>query len=398
MHQGALAGVRVLDLSGTSANFGVKLIAGYGADVIKVEPPAGDALRAAGPFADGKEGPDASLPFIVNNINKRGITIDLESREGQLLFRRLGTGADVVFETAAPGWMDARGIGFAALSALNPRLIYVAVTPFGQSGPRAYYRASEFTSQAMGGALFMTGDPGERPVRGAWRVADKMAGYTAASATLFALFHRNATGEGQFIDVSVQEAVASQMESSTVTYWFSGNVRQRNGWRYPTTTCPAGIYPCIDGEVSIVASKPHQWTGLRDWIDDERLHEERYMIEANRYAERDYIDPIVIAWTKTMPKSVLFHEGQRRGVPIGESMTPADLVRDVHLLQRGYIVPAEHPVLGRHHVPGAPFIMSGSPWQLRRTAPLLGEHNDEVYTEAGVSPDELADLRRAGVV
>jgi crotonobetainyl-CoA:carnitine CoA-transferase CaiB-like acyl-CoA transferase len=122
------------------------------------------------------------------------------------------------------------------------------------------------------------------------------------------------------------------------------------------------------------------------------------MIEANRFAERDYIDPIVIEWTKTMPKSVLFHEGQRRGVPIGESMTPADIVHDVHLLQRGYIVAGEHPELGEYQMPGAPFQMGGTPWRLRRSAPLLGEHNAEVFAEIGVSDSELADLKTKKVI
>ncbi|MEO6043442.1 MAG: CoA transferase [Tepidiformaceae bacterium] len=395
---GALSGVRVLDLTAVRGNFGAKLIAGLGADVIKFEPPAGDELRHIGPFASGHEGPEASLTFAVNNINKRGVTLDFESSEGQLLFRRLAATSDIVLETADPGWMDERGIGFKMLSALNPRLIYTAITPYGQTGPYARYKGSEISGQAMGGAMFMTGTPGARPVRASWLVSDKMSGYTAAAATMFALYHQRTTGRGQYIDVSTQEAVAAQMESAPVLYWFAKTIRQRNGWRYPSTTCPAGIYPTKDGYASIVASKPHQWTGLRDWINDERLMEERYMIEANRFAERDYIDPIVTEWTKTMLKAELFHEGQRRGVPIGESMTPADIVHDVHLLQRGYIVSGEHPELGEFQMPGAPFQMSGTPWRLRRSAPLLGEHNAEVYAEIGVTPAELTDLKTRKVI
>ena len=395
---GALTGVRVLDLTGTRGNFGAKLIAGLGADVIKIEPPGGDDLRHHGPYAGGQEGPERSLTFAINNINKRGITLNLESGEGQLLFRRLATNADVVLETADPGWMDGRGVGFKALGALNPRLIYAAITPYGQTGPFAHYKGSEMSGQAMGGAMFMTGTPGERPLRAAWLVSDKMAGYTAAAATMFALYHARTTGRGQYIDVSTQEAVVAQMESAPVLYWFAGTVRQRNGWRYPSTTCPAGIYPAKDGYASIVASKPHQWTGLRDWIGDERLMEERYMIEANRFADRDYVDPIIIEWTRTMPKAELFHGGQRRGVPIGESMAPADLVHDVHLLQRGYIVAGDHPEIGPHQLPGPPFPMSGTPWRLRRSAPLLGEHNAELFAELGVNEAELVGLKERMVI
>jgi benzylsuccinate CoA-transferase BbsE subunit len=395
---GALAGVRLLDLSSPLANFAARLVAGLGADVIKVEPPGGDPLRQREPFWGGQPDPDGSLDFIVNNVNKRGVTLDLECAAGQALFRRLAKDADIVLETAPPGWMAGRGVGFDALSALNPRLVYVAVTPFGQTGPRTHWQAGEFTLQAIGGALYLTGEPGERPLRGGGGVAEKMTGYIAATAMVFALNARVVHGRGQFIDVSAQEAVASQMESSQVGYWFSGNIRRRGGWRYPSTTCPAGIYPCKDGHASIVASKPHQWSALRDWIGDQRLYEERYMVEATRFAERDFIDPIVIDWTRTMAKAELFHGGQARGIPIGESMTPADLVRDEHLRERGYVVPAHHPRLGDFEVPGASFIMSETPWALRHPAPLLGEHNAEVYAEAGIGPAELEQLSVRGVI
>lgn len=394
----ALSGVRVLDLSGPLANFAARLVAGLGADVIKVEPLDGDPLRRREPFWDGEPDRDGGLDFIANNLNKRGVTVDLDHAEGQALFRRLAATADVVLETAAPGWMAARGIGFTALSALNPRLIYVAVTPFGQTGPRAQWRAGEFTLQAIGGALYLTGEPGERPLRGGGGVAEKMTGYTTATALIFALNVRAMRGVGQFIDVSAQEAVASQMESSQVGFWFSGRIRGRDGWRYPSTTCPAGIYPCKDGYASIVASKPHQWTALRDWIGDQRLDEERYMVEATRFAERDLIDPIVIAWTQTMPKAELFHGGQARGIPIGESMTPLDLVQDEHLRQRGYIVPAHHPRFGDYEAPGGSFILSETPWALRRGAPGLGEHNADVFGELGVAAAELDTLRAGGVI
>jgi benzylsuccinate CoA-transferase BbsE subunit len=395
---GALAGIRVLDLAGPRANFATKLMAGLGADVIKVEPPEGDELRRRGPFPAGRIHPETSLGFVDANTNKRGITLNLETATGQRLFRKLAERADAVLETMPPGWMDSRGIGYSALSKLAPGLVYTAVTPFGQSGPRASYKATDLTTQAMGGSLFLTGEPGGRPVRAAITVADKMAGYTAATATVMALYHRNATGQGQFIDVSAQEAVVFQIETAPMRYWFTGDIRRRDGWRHPTVTCPAGLYPCVDGYVSIVASKPHQWTGLRDWIGDERLMKDEYMMEPNRFADRDFIDPIVAEWTKTMKKSVLFHEGQRRGVPIGECMLPEDMVRDVHLRSRGYFVPTGHPVLGEFDFPGPPFLMMGTPWRLRRPAPLLGEHNAEVFGELGLGEAEIAGLRREGIL
>jgi crotonobetainyl-CoA:carnitine CoA-transferase CaiB-like acyl-CoA transferase len=326
------------------------------------------------------------------------VTLDLEKRAGQRLLQRLASTADALIETAPVGWMDERGAGYKALSTLNPRLVYTAVTPFGQWGPRVGWRGGELTTQAMGGALHMTGEQDGRPVRGAVRVADHVSGYTAALATAVALFYQRKTGQGQYIDLSMQEAMLSNTEAASVLYWFTGMVRGRNGWRYPSTTCPAGVYPCKDGYASIVASRPHQWAALRDWIGDPRLYEERYMQEPVRFAERDYLDPIFIEWTKTMPKAVLFHEGQRRDIPIGESLRPGEVPHDAHLRQLGYTVHAEHAELGHFLMPGAPFRMTGTPWRLRRPAPLLGEHNAEVYGELGLSAEEIDALQQEGVL
>lgn len=386
----ALEGLRVLDLTGPLGNYAAKLMADFGADVIKVEPECGDAFRKRGPMPAGAKYQDAGLPFILNNLNKRSFAVDLESAAGQRLFRRLATRSDVVLETAEPGWMDSRGIGYAALSSLNPALVYTAITPFGQTGPHAHYKASDLTIQAMGGALALTGDPGGRPVRGGIRVAEKMAGYTAAAATAFAIHYRRVTGNGQFIDVSAQDAVISQMEMSTTRYIFTGAVQQRNGWRVAVVTCPAGLFPCLDGEVSIVASKIHQWGALRDWIGDERLMKEEYLMEPARFADRDYIDPIVAEWTRTMTKADVFHGGQRRGIPIGECLRPGDVVRDIHMLNRGYVATMDDPRMGRVQVPGAPYQMSGTPWRVRRPAPFPGQHNAEILDELGFDSAEAA--------
>lgn len=394
----ALAGIRVLDLTSPLGNYAAKLMADFGADVIKVEPPCGDPFRTRRPMPATTAFPDAGLPFILNNLNKRSLTVDLESSAGQMLFRRLARQADVLLETAEPGWMDQRGIGYAALSALNPALVYTAITPFGQFGPHAQYRASDLTIQAMGGALALTGDPGERPVRGGIHVGEKMAGYTAATATAFAVHYRLASGKGQFIDVSAQDAVISQMEMSTTRYIFTGAVQQRNGWRVAVVTCPAGLYPCLDGEVSIVASKIHQWSALRDWIGDERLMKDEYLMEPARFADRDFIDPIVSEWTRTMKKADVFHEGQRRGIPIGECLRPGEVVRDIHLLNRGYVSTIDDPRMGTVQVPGAPYQMSGTPWRVRRPAPFAGQHNAEILAEIGIDELEAADLQAAGVV
>jgi benzylsuccinate CoA-transferase BbsE subunit len=393
----ALDGIRVLDLAGPLGVFGAKMLADLGADVINIEPPEGDELRRRPPFADQRPHPEGSLPFFQNNCNKRGITLNLDTEAGRALFRGLVATADVVIETAAPGWMAARRIAYHDLQDQHPRLIWAAVTPFGQDGPRARWAGTELGLQAMGGALYLTGERDERPVRAGGHVAEKMAGYTAGTAVMFALQWRNRSGRGQFIDVSAQEAIAAQMESFTTKIFYTGSIYSRDGRLYPRTY-PAGLFPCADGWVSLVAGPLHQWHALRDWIADERLFEPRFEELDVRMAERPYLDPIICDWTRPQKKYHLFEEGQRRRIPVGVSLTPGEVTRDPHLRERGYVSTLEHPHLGTVEVPGRPYILEKTPWTLRRPAPLLGEHNEEVYAELGLCRNDLSELRQQGVI
>jgi crotonobetainyl-CoA:carnitine CoA-transferase CaiB-like acyl-CoA transferase len=373
---GALGGIRVLDLCGPFGAFGARMLADLGADVVKVEPPGGDAMRSRPPFA-GPPGPERSLPFFLANANKRGVVIDLDSDPGRDEFRRLAASADVVMESMPPGAMDARGLGYKSFAQEQPGLVWVAITPFGQDGPWAGYRLSELSAQAAGGALYLTGEKGERPVLAGGHVAEKIAGYTAALAVATAIFWREHGGTGQFIDLSIQEAVVSQMESFTTKVFYSGDVYSREGRLYPRTY-PAGIFPCSDGWVSLVAGPVHQWHALRDWIDDDRLRAVRFDDLGTRMRERPYLDEIICAWTSGLGKDFLFHEGQRRRIPVGVCFAPAEVTRDEHLAARNYTTRLKHQVLGDLTVPGRPYLLSRTPWELSRPAPLLGEHNREL--------------------
>ena len=386
---GALQGLRVLDVAGAWASFGTKMLADLGADVIVVEPPGGHELRHRGPFVGGTRDIERSTSFILQNGNKRSVTLDLDSVLGTTDFRRLVTVSDIVVESGRPGELDARGIGYRSLAESNPRLIWAAVTPFGQDGPFANFEVSELSAQAMGGALYLTGEPRERPVLAGGHVAEKMSGYMAALALANAVYWRDQTGWGQFIDLSVQEAVVSQMESFTTKIVYTGEVYARDGRLYPRTY-PAGIFPAADGWVSLVAGPLHQWRALRDWIADSRLNEPAFEELGTRMAKRSYLDEIICAWTKRHEKYYLFHEGQRRRVPVGVSLSPAEVTADPHLRERGYIVRTHHPTLGEAEIPGAPYLISRTPWALRRPAPLLGEHNAEIVAELNAGPERQA--------
>jgi crotonobetainyl-CoA:carnitine CoA-transferase CaiB-like acyl-CoA transferase len=390
MSGGALSDVRVLDLCGPFGAFGAKMLADLGADVVKVEPPGGDVMRRRGPFAPGAADLEASLPFFLNNANKRGIVLDLEAQKGQAAFTRLARAADVVMESTPPGRMSERGIGYEALSKANPGLVWVAIAPFGQDGPFRDFRLSELSAQAIGGALYLTGEKHERPVMAGGHVAEKMAGYLAALAAVTALYWRDSSGRGQFIDLSTQEAVVSQMESFTTKVFYSGEVYSRDGRLYPRTY-PAGLFPCTDGWVSLVAGPRHQWLALREWVADARLMDPSFEDLAERMRRRPYLDDILCAWTRPQAKQALFEEGQRRRIPVGVSFGPDETAVNEHLRAREYVTLLTHARLGEVEVPGRPYLLSGTPWALRRPAPLLGEHTAEVLAEAGVG--EAEDVR-----
>lgn len=393
----ALQGVRVLDLAGPFAVFGTRMLADLGADVIKVEPPGGEAMRGRPPFAQDSPGVERSLPFFMLNCNKRAVTIDLETLEGARIFRQLVATADVVVESFPPGFLQELGLDYEAFEQYQQRLVWVAVTPFGQTGPYAHFRLSDLTAQAIGGALYLTGEKDERPVQGGGHVAEKIGGYMTALAAVTALHWRDRGGRGQFIDLSVHEAVVSQMESFTTKIFYSGEVYSREGRLYPRTY-PAGLFPCTDGWVSLVAGPRHQWEALREWIGDERLLDNRFAEMDERMRERPYLDAILCEWTARHKKAHLFQEGQRRRIPVGISFAPGEAVQDEHLRARDYLSEAEHPELGRIVVPGRPFLASATPWALRRPAPLVGEHNEEVFKELGWTRSDLGVLRAEGVL
>ena len=394
---GALDGIRVLDLAGPFGVFGTRMLADLGADVVKVEPPAGDVLRKRPPFADSATGDEGSLPFFLMNCNKRGVTLDLSTAAGQGLFRDLVASADVVVESFAPAHLDRLGIGYASFETELENLIWIAVTPFGQSGPYAAFQLSDLTAQAIGGALYLTGEKLERPVQGGGRVAEKIAGYMTALAAVTALHWRAHGGRGQYVDLSVHEAVVSQMESFTTKIFYSGEIYSREGRLYPRTY-PAGLFPCRDGWVSLVAGPRHQWEALREWIGDARLLEPRYLELDERMRDRPYLDGILCDWTAQHEKRELFEEGQRRRIPVGISFTPREVVEDGHLLSRDYLSPIRHSALGEQLVPGRPFLAHATPWTLRRPAPTLGEHNEEVYGGLGMTPGAVRELRLQGAI
>lgn len=401
----ALGGVRVLDLTNERGIYCTKLLADLGADVIRVEPPGGDATRAIGPFVDGEPHPERSLHFFHFNTNKRSVTLDIETRDGQALLSRLSATADILVETFAPGYLDARGLGYAALRAVNPRIIVTSITAFGQTGPYRDYPSTDLTALALGGLLLECGWPDRPPATLGASQAYHQVGGQAAAGTLVALLARDQTGVGQHVDVALQQSLPVCLLTRIPTYLTTGEYEGRGGDIHRSSI--NGVFPCKDGYVDIrFRPRAGRWQRVVAWIDQagmaQDLTDEQY-IDFRYRQKREvaaHIDEVFRAFFMTMGKEELMDQAQRNGFEVGAIYTAQDLLQDPQLQARQFFVDVEHDELGRSLTyTGGPYRHSATPWSVRRRPPLIGEHNAEILgEELGLSEADLLTLKRSGVM
>ena len=330
-------GVRVLDLADVPGVSCARLFVGLGAEVIRVEPPGGDPARVADPRA-----------FVHWNAGKRSVTLDLETAAGGEGLRRLAQRADVLVETFPPGHLDARGLGWPALSGLNPGLVLVSITPFGQTGPRAGWRGTNLTLSALGGMTWLSGPPDGPPLDPPREQAYQLAGVNAAIGALLALRARRRTGRGQHVDVAVQEAVAATLEYGALRFIHEGLVHRRSGAHYPHV--PHGVFPARDGFVAGgFGGSPRMWDGLLAWMREAGqagdLAAPRFADETERLRERARVFAAVEGFTRGFDRAVFYHEAQRRRLPWAPVERPEDLAASPQLRARRFFVEVE--VLGR---------------------------------------------------
>ena len=396
----ALSGLRILDLTDLKGAMSAKLFGDMGADVIKVEPPEGDAARRIGPFLDNKPHPERSLLFWFYNTSKRGITLDLNQPAGQELLKQLAAKADVLVESAAPGTLARLGLGYDELKRLNPNLVLTSITPFGQTGPYADYRSSDLVAEALGGMIWTNGFPDEPPLHALGLQAYHSASFFAAIGTLLALLTRDSLGEGQWVDVSIQEAVAGAVEHIAPFYHQGLGVETRRGslhWsRY------FRVAKCRDGYV--MHCSLGDWTSLVEWVKGDGkaqdLEDARWEDLVYRREHAEHLFDILDDWAKDYSVAELMEGAQLRRIPYAMVRPPEALVDDPQLNDRGFFSAIEHPELGRTvQYPGGPIHFTVTPWRIARRPPLLGEHNTEVYgNELGLEADRLSALKQAGVI
>jgi crotonobetainyl-CoA:carnitine CoA-transferase CaiB-like acyl-CoA transferase len=403
---GALAGLRVVELGDfVAAAYGGKLLADLGAEVVKVEGPEGDSARRHGPFPGNRPHPETSGLFLYLNANKLGVTVDAGTASGAELLGRLLGEADVLL-TDLPG-ERLRGLGLAPaeLAEAHPQLVSVAISTFGEDGPLSDYKGADIVGAAMGGMNDTVGEPGRDPLVMPCYQSHSQAGAHAAAAAMVALFGRRLTGRGQHVDIAEADIWASYNQPGRAhIFVHEGRVRRRGGHRtmgvYPYT-----VLPVRDGYISMIAGRGRQWKGFMEMVGDGEIPEwyssdERFKdrLEISRlYA--DEMDELLRPWLMEHDKEEIFTEAQARGIPFAPVYSTEEVVGNEHLNERGYFVEQDHPVAGPLRYPGAPYVMGDSPWELRRPAPLLGEHNEEIWSERlGVEPERLVTMRRDGVI
>jgi len=391
---------RVLDLTGFKGRFCGKILADLGADVIKIEPPEGDPVRRLPPFYKDIEDPEKSLLWYALNGNKRGITLDLEGQKDQDMFRRLAATADFVIESFAPGYLDRLGLGYEALSEINQRLVFTSITPYGQTGPYRDYMASDLELMAMGGFMYLRGDPDRAPVRISCPQAHVLAGAEAAIGTMIAHYCRQRTGEGQHVDVSMHESITTSLLGSTAFWEFYGTNEHRNGAFVKGTGTPVTgyalqrlLWPCKDGYVPfIIQGDVMGWStkNLVQCMDAEGM-------ATDDLKEADWIrvdmalvpQEMVDRWSEPIggfflkhTRAEIYEMALKNRIALYPEYTVEDILKDRQLLARDYWTEIEHPELkDTMTYPGAFVGFSKTPSVIRRRAPLIGEHNKEVEEE-----------------
>jgi crotonobetainyl-CoA:carnitine CoA-transferase CaiB-like acyl-CoA transferase len=404
----ALAGIRVLDLADNAVAYASRLLADLGAEVIRIEPPHGNAMRRAAPLEITDVGV-TSCAHAFWNANKKGITLDLRCADGRRLFGDLVAKSDVVIETFAPGTLSAWGIGYETMKDRNPGIVLVSVTPYGQTGPCAKFRATDLTLLAAGGLLSLGGYPEIGPVAVAGEQGYLAAAIFGAVATLKALLEREGTNHGQWLDVSGQECIAFALEDAIPEWYLQGSIRQRTGDQ--AREAGTGVYPCQDGYISMVAGRlgtAKAFKTLVQWIAEsgtpggDALLDERWQDFTFRQSPEGIarFAEIFALFCATRGKQELYRDGQARQIAIAPVNSVADIVDDHQLRANGFFRSLHDGALDRNvTVPGPPYRLARTPATLRSAAPASGRHNRAVYMDAlGLSEGDLCALVSAGVV
>jgi crotonobetainyl-CoA:carnitine CoA-transferase CaiB-like acyl-CoA transferase len=392
-----LPGYRVLDLTSSIGALCGKLLGDLGMDVIKIEPPGGEATRGEPPFAKGHTHPEGSLRFAYLNAGKRSVTLDIGKPHAQKILLDLVERTDVIVEDYSPGYLPSLGIGYEVLLERQKKLILVSVSGFGQDGPYANYKTTDLIGNAMGGLLYISGDPKMTPCNPPETQSFYYASLFASYGVMLALWQRETRGIGAWIDASVQASMALH-EHVAFNYSAEGRVMKRAGSQHQHNA-PANLFQCKNGWISLFVTQTHWPLLLKVWPDHDPALDDPKWINSNlRRQNADYINAQVTSFTSKFLKEDLAELMQKHGIPGLPVNSPSDFMKDPHIQARGFFTEVSHPVLGSFAQPGAPFMVDGQ--RLPPVpAPLLGQHNKDVLCgELGLTESEVAALAGEKVI
>ena len=386
-----LTGLRVIELGDfIQAPYCGKMLADAGAEVVKIESPHGDSSRRYGPFRNDEPHPDKGGVFLAVNAGKKSVRLDLDSAEGQDSFRRLASGADLLVENTPYGFLEERGIHYPRLDELNPRLVFVSISPFGRTGPYKDYKAHDLQIwHGAGVGHRYLGQPDREPLRGAWNMASHWAAVSAAAAAMMGLLGRDVTGRGQFVDVPAAETIATLLTGSgwVSVYFERGETFARTG-EMREGRAASGQLAAKDGHIFIMTTTPGQWEGFvaamgnPEWAQDPRFKGSTH----DRRPYADEIQPRVDAWLRELTVKEVFDACLRHGVPAAPLYTAQDVFESSHLQERGFFVDQDHPTAGKLKLPGGVIRGAGESFPVPAPAPPLGEHTGEVLAAWRSSP------------
>jgi crotonobetainyl-CoA:carnitine CoA-transferase CaiB-like acyl-CoA transferase len=400
----ALAGIRILDLTQIYAGpYCSMLFADMGAEVIKIEPPRGELIRDNPPMVkEGEGGPhdrSRSGYFLTLNRNKYGITLNLKHPKALGIFKELVKIGDIVLENYAPGVMKRLGIDYPVLKEINPRLIMCSISGFGQWGPYSERISLDVIAQAMSGMMSITGYPDSPPTKVGTSLGDVNASVHAAFAIMAALWYREKTGVGQYIDISMQEAMVSILEGGIVRWTIGKELLKPIGSMNPHEA-PMAAFRCKDGYIIIATVGDEHWQRFcrainrPDWAADPG-----YRTKRQRWEKKYILQEEIEKWTTQHTVKEVGEIMDRERVANSPILNIQQVVDDPHLNSRGYFVEVEHPVIGKAKLPGMPFKLSETPGKIERPSPLVGEHNELILGKyLGISPGEVSQLKADGVL
>ncbi len=383
---GPFEGVRVVDLSGLAGAYATRLLAALGAEVVKVEPPGGSPLRRMAPFIDGAPEAESSLWWAYLAMGGRSVVIDIDDSHQRQQLAGLLVEAEIVVDDHGPDVLDGYGIGYEAIAAQNPGVVWVAITPFGQTGPKSSWTSSNLVAWAASGVLYTVGFDDQPPVvpGGPAQMGMYATSLNAAVGAVLGLRGRRLTGRGQLVDLSLAEACLAFSPEVGIPVFLDDRVHRVRSGNRRTLSRPFGIYPCSDGYVSILVLMPRHWEAIAAWIhevcDNESIIDPVFADMNVRGQTMELVDSWVEELTTSMTILEFFQEGQRRGIPITPVNTIETLLVDPHLEAIDFWQETALPGGGSATIPGAPFRTNADWWHLGR-APRLGEHNHEILTD-----------------